>query len=292
STGVVVEGGEYIYEYITSPIGRLSTEISAMASLYLKPGHYLKDLFWKKIQSDLSITVTEQSDSMDDWRTYLFLPDYSYGETSIYARQSYLQNVWLDLYKSRIISSFSLELNRSLDNRYQNSERSYENRQTAQIDFRDYLSMNTRISLENSLSRESRYSSEISQQGIGSNFEKLISPQSTALLELGYSQEEGSMQGGDDRYSLKSLRLAPQMRSVFMQKYRVSARFSLGYNFREGSSYLLFLPQKRQGFVSDGTLSTIYRLNAFSSFSLEYRYSKYPKAKTTHNLKLEFKAEL
>lgn len=292
STGVVMEAGEYIYEYITSPTGRLSTEISAMSTLYLKPGHYLLGPFWKKIQSDLSLTATEQSDSMDDWRTYLFLPSYSYGETSIYARQGYLQNIWLDLYKSRIISSFSLDINRSLDNRYQTSERSYENRQTAQFDFRDYLSLNTRIRLENSLIRESRYASEISEQRLAGNIEKVISPQSTALLELSLSQEEGSMQGGDDKYSLKSLRLAPQLRSVFMQKYRVSARFSAGYNFREGSSYLLFLPQKRQGFVSDGTLSTIYRMNVFSTFSLEYRFSKYPEAKSTHNLKLEFKAEL
>ncbi|MCB5271711.1 MAG: hypothetical protein LHW56_07680 [Candidatus Cloacimonetes bacterium] len=292
STGVLVEGGEYIYEYITSPKGRLSTEISAMASLYLKPGLYLKDPLWKKIHSDLSVTATEQSDSMDDWRTYLFLPNYSYGETSIYSRQGYLQNVWLDLYKSRVISSFSLDLNRSLDNRYQSSEQSYENRQVAQIDLRGYLSMNTRISLENSLNRESRYASEISEQRIASNFEKLLSPQSTAVLELSLAQEEGSMQGGDDRYSLQSLRIAPQLRSVFMQKYRVSARLSLGYNFRDGSAYLLFLPQKRAGFVSDATLSTIYRLNAFSSFSLEYRFSKYPEAKSSHNLKLEFKAEL
>ncbi|MCB5262876.1 MAG: hypothetical protein LHW64_10130 [Candidatus Cloacimonetes bacterium] len=292
STGVLVDGGEYIYEYITSPKGRLSTEISALASLYLKPGQYLIDPFWKKLQSDISITATEQSDSMNDWRSYLFLPDYSYGEQSIYSRQGYLQNVWLNLYKSRIISSFSLDLNRSLDNRYQSAERTFENRQTAQIDLRNYLNMNTRISLENSLSRESRYSSEITLQRIASNFEKLISPQSTALVELSLSQEEGNLQGGEDKYSLKSLRCAPQLRSVFMQKYRISARMSLGYNFREGSSYLLFLPQKRAGFVSDATLSTIYRLNAFSSFSLEYRMSKYPEAKSTHNLKLEFKAEL
>lgn len=292
STGVLVDGGEYIYEYITSPKGRLSTEISAMATIYLKPGHYLVDPFWKKVQSDLSITATEQGDSMDDWRTYLFLPDYSYGDKSIFSRQSYLQNVWLDLYRSRIISSFSLDISRSLDNRYQTEERSFENRQSAQIDFRDYLKMNTRFTLQNSLSRESRYASEITEQRIASNFEKLISPQSTALLELSFSQEEGSMQGAEDRYSLKSLRFAPQLRSVFMQKYRVSARLGLGYNFREGSSYLLFLPQKRAGFVSDLALSTIYRLNAFSSFTLEYRMSKYPEAKSTHNLKLEFKAEL
>jgi len=292
STGVAVEDGEYIYEYVTSPNGRLSTEISGMASIYLKPGLQLKDPLWQKIQSDIYVTATEQSDAMTDWRSYLFLPDYSYNEISIYGRQSYLQNFWFDLYKSRIISNLSLDLNRSIDNRYQIAERSFENKQSAQIDFRDYMSLNTRLSFENSVIRESRYGSEIYAQSLSSSFEKLLSPQNTILLELRSAREEGKSQTAGDEYKLQSLAISPQVRSVLMQKYRISARISLGYNFREGSSYLLFLPQKRAGLVSDGTLSAIYRMNAFSTFSLEYRFSKYPQAKSSHNLKLEFKAEL
>lgn len=292
STGVAIEDGEYIYEYVSSPDGRLSTEITAALSMYLKPGLHFQAPLWKKIQSDIFVTATEQAEQMNDWRSYLFLPDYTYSEQSIYGRQAYLQNFWLDLYQSRIISNVSVDISRSIDNRYQAQTRSFDNKQAAQIDFRDFFSLNTRLSFENSFSRESRYASEIYGQSLSSNFEKIISPQHTVLLELKAFREEGKSQIAEESYSLQGLALSPQVRSVLMQKYRVSARFNLGYNFREGSSYLLFLPQKREGFVSDGTLSAIYRMNSFSTFSLEYRYSKFPEAKSTHNLKLEFKAEL
>jgi len=36
----------------------------------------------------------------------------------------------------------------------------------------------------------------------------------------------------------------------------------------------------------------MYRINSFSSLSLEYRFADYPKEKSRHELKLEFKAEL
>jgi len=292
STGVIVDNGEYIYEYITSDKGRLSSEISAMANLYLKPGLIWDDPLFKRIQSDVSISATEQSDDAGDWRTYLFLPDYSYGKQSIYGRQSYLQNFWLDLYKGRIITNLSMDFLRSLDNRYQSSERLYESRQHLQVDFRSFLSMNTRIRLENELSRESRYASEISILGLSSSFERVLSPQNTVQMELMASREKGSRQDGEDDYEIKSLRVSPSIRSILMQKYRVSGSLNMGYNFREGSSYLLFLPQKRAGLNASGTLAAIYRMNSFSSFSLEYRFSKYPEDKSTHNLKLEFKAEL
>jgi hypothetical protein len=77
-----------------------------------------------------------------------------------------------------------------------------------------------------------------------------------------------------------------------MQKYRVTASLGMGYNDRKGSDYLSFLPEKRQGFFVDGNISTNYRINDFSSLSLEYKANKYPKNKASHNLKLEFRAEL
>jgi len=292
STGVVIEDGEYIWEFITADVGRLSSEVSAMTSIYLKPGLILEEPIFKRIQSDLSLSATEQSDRSRSWQSYLFLPDHSFGSQSIYGRQSYLQNLWMDLYKGRIIGNFSMDFLRSLDNRYQSSERLYESRQHMQIDFRGFAGLNTRLRLQNEYSRESRYASEITNRGLSSSFEKVLSPQNAIQVELSGSIEEGKQQAGDESYRIQSITASPQIRSVLMQKYRISARLGLGYNHRQGSGYLLFLPQKRQGFNADGNLSAIYRMNSFSSFSVEYRFSKYPDDKAKHNLKIEFMAEL
>lgn len=292
STGVMVDGGEFIYEYITSPTGSLSTELSGSLSLYLKPGNYLKHPVWQKITTDVSVNANEQLDQSEKWQTYLFLPEHSFTASSIFARRTYLQNIWLDLYKSRILSNLVLEFNRSLDQRYQSSDRISDAKQSLSLDFRNFYELNTRISIAHETQKESRYNSDLEiWRGTVLN-EKVMNPQSTLQMETGLSSETGKQQGADNSYQLRSISLAPSIRSVFMQKYRVSFRTSLGYNFRAGDTYLLFLPQKREGFLADANVSAIYRINDFSTVSLEYRLSKYPDDKSAHNLKMEFKAEL
>jgi hypothetical protein len=292
STGVMIDSGEYIYEYITSPTGSLSTELSGNASIYLKPGQYFSSPIWQRLHSDLSLSANEQTDQANKWQSYIFLPDYSYNSDSIYARRSWLQNFWLDIYKSRIIGNLSLEHNRNLDQRYQIQERGKDSRQNLQVDFRNFYGLNTRFSLGQENQQESRYSSEISIVRGSVLVEKVLNPQSTLQIESGASSEDGKQQGADSSYQIRNIYLSPSLRSVFMQKYRISARANLGYNFRAGDDYLLFLPQKREGMLGDATLSAIYRINDFSSVSMEYRFGKYPQDNGTHNLKLEFKAEL
>lgn len=294
STGVMIDAGDYIYEYITSPTGKLSTEITALSSIYLKPALYLQHPLWQRVQSDISLSGTEHREIRPSLGTYLFLPQYSFDTTStIYGRQSYLQNLWLDLHQSRIIANLNWELSRDLDRRYQNTERSSAYITALQLDFKAYLGVNNRLELTREQSSESRYDSSIRLQSLKNTTEKTFTPSSTAQVELSYSHEDGEKQSSSSQsYRLRSIGISPSVRSVLMQKYRVSGRFSLAYNFREGTDYLAFLAQKRQGLVSEAQLMAIYRMNSFSTFSLEYRNTKYPQNKSTHNLKLEFKAEL
>ncbi|MDD2596099.1 MAG: hypothetical protein PHY98_00125 [Candidatus Cloacimonetes bacterium] len=294
STGVMVDTGDYDYEYITSQDGVLSTEITALASIYLKPGLYLKAPIWQKVHSDISLNGTEQRDASPQAGTWLFLPEYSFdNDHTIYGRQSYLQNLWLDLYKGRIIANLSTEQGRDLDRRYQSAERSNTSINALKLDLKGYWGLNNRFEIISEQLKESRYDSLTRLWHVKSSTEKNFSASNTANLELAYISDTGEKQSdAAQNYRIHSLSLAPAWRSIFKQKYRVSGRFSLGYNFREGSSFLAFLPQKREGFVSDAQLLGIYRINSYSSFSLEYRFSKYPEDKSSHNLKLEFKAEL
>jgi hypothetical protein len=294
STGVIVDSGDYNYEFITAPSGQLSTEISALSSIYLKPALYWSQPIWRRIQSDVSLSGTEQRDIRPEFGTYLFLPQHSFDDSNtIYGRQSYLHNLWLDLYQSKIIANLNWELSRDLDRRYQSAERGTQAITALQLDTKGYWGVNNRFELRNERSKESRYDSDTSRQMLKSSTEIGFSPVSTAQTELTYQREQSEKQSdAEDSYLLQSISVSPSLRSVLMQKYRISGRTSLGYNFRQGTDYLNFLPQKRKGWFSDGQLMGIYRMNSYSTFSLEYRYSKYPDSKSTHNLKLEFKAEL
>ena len=292
STGVIVDDGEFIYEYVTSPIGRLSTDISGTASIYLKPGQYFKNPLWQKIQTDITLSANEQGEQGGKWQSYLFFPDYSYNTDTIYGRRSFFQNLWLNLYEGKILSNISLEHSRSKDQRYQITEQSWDNKQQLQLDFRNFWNLNTRFGLNHENSKESRYSSDIDLWRGSVLAEKIINTQSTLQIDSGYISEKGKQQGAENSYHLQNIYLSPSLRSIFLQKYRISAKVNIAYNFREGSAYLLFLPQKREGFLTDANISIRYRINDFSSFSLDYRFGKYPQNKSTHNLKLEFKAEL
>ena len=292
STGVVIDDGEYIYEYITSAEGSLSTEISGTASLYLKPGMFLDRDFFNRLHADVSLSANEQTDQTSSWQSFLFLPDYSFGSSSIFARRNLLNNIWLDIYKDRIICNLSFEHMRSLDQRYQVQEKSSESIQRFFTDFKGFASLNTRIGLSRESQSESRYfsSTELWKASVFS--EKILNAQSTLQAEMGFSSEAGKQQQGDNDYRLQSVYFSPALRSVLMQKYRINIRGSLAFNSRNGSDYLLFLPQKRAGVLGDLSLSGIYRINNFSSISAEYRFAFYPQEKSRHNLKLEFKAEL
>ncbi|MDD4035103.1 MAG: hypothetical protein PHO16_06810 [Candidatus Cloacimonetes bacterium] len=294
STGVMVDGGDYNYEYITSTKGTLSTEITALSSIYLKPALYWPNTIWQKVQSDLTLNGTEQLDKQPDLGNIFFLPEHSFNsESTIYARQSYLHNFWFDLYKSRMIANLNWEINRDLDQRYQDTQKSLERILGMKLDMKGFAGVNNRLELISEETEESRYDSRISRQTLINSIEKKFTSSSTAQIELSISQEKGKKQNaGDQDYRLQSVSISPSLRSVLLQKYRVSGSISLGYNDRKGTDFLSFLPQKREGVVSDGQLSMIYRVNSISTFSLEYRFTKYPHTKDTHNLKLEFKAEL
>lgn len=224
----------------------------------------------------------------------MFLPGYSYdADYSLFARQNYNQNICIDLYKSLILANLNLEVSRSLDQRYQSNERNYLQSQGVQLDIKTLPQSNIRIEYNRELSTDTRYASELHNDQISAMLQRNLAIQTMLQLELSAFQETGKQQNNPlNSYKLTNISLSSQLRSVLMQKYRISTSLSLGYNTREGSSYLTFLPQKRKGFLADLSLSGIYRINNISTITLEYKAGKYPEQNTTHNLKLEFKAEL
>lgn len=293
STGVISNNGEWDYEYITAPTGQLSSEANALSSIFLKPGLIFPDTILNRFHSDLSINLIEHNKTRS-WKGYMFLPGYSYdADYSLFARQNYIQNVWIDLYKSLILANLNLEVSRSLDQRYQSNERNYLQSQGVQLDIKTLPQSNIRVEYNRELSTDTRYASELSNDRISAMLQRNLAIQTMLQLELSAFQETGKQQNNPlNSYELTNISLSSQLRSVLMQKYRISTSLSLGYNAREGSSYLTFLPQKRKGFLADLSLSGIYRINNISTITLEYKAGKYPEQNTTHNLKLEFKAEL
>ncbi len=293
STGVSISDGDYDYVYITSPMGSLSSEINTQINLYIKPSLFFNNPFFRRWHADSSLNLNEQSYNNASWRSYLFLPGEVFSEAhTIYGKQSLMQNLWLDVISNHVSANVQLNWDRSLDKRYQSSERSSNSNRSAQLDIKGYSPINTRISYINESSRDSRYSSELSKNNANLLLQRNLAPQTSIQAEFAYSREQGNKQDGSEDYTISGFSVAPGFRSLWMQKYRISATANIGRNILAGSSYFGFLPQKREGWILGLNANGIYRINTFTSLSLDYRFTDYPKEQSRHELKFEFKAEL
>lgn len=293
STGVYTSDGDYDYDYITSDVGTLSSELNAQINFYLKPGNILTSPIWKKVQTDVMINALEQTGELDGWRTYFFLPGSVYdAENTTYGKQSLTQNLWLDLVPNKAIANLNLEFDRTLDQRYQSLIRNYNRITAAKLDLKNVYGINFKFQLSHEFETDSRYASMSNLTKTSLLLQKNLSTQEAVELETVFDYEKGSQSNGGSEYLIRGLGLYPAYRNVFLQKYRISSKLGLRYNTRSGSDYLSFLPDKRDGFIGTWSLSAIYRLNSFSSATFEYKGNSYPRDKAKHELKLEFKAEL
>lgn len=291
STGVYTPNGDFDFTYITSDQGSLSSEINAQLSLYLKPGNV--DPAWQKLRADLIVMATEQASELDGWRSYVFYPGYVFNSNStIYGKQNVSPTLWLDLKPGKLTASLGLELDRSLDNRYQSQARNDRAARIAELDLKQWLGNNFNARYENVSESDSRYQSELDQQNLLLLIQRNLSTHTILTLDLEGFSEQGDKQDGGQSYSLRGLAVTPGYKGTWGRKGRASASFGMRFNDRQGSDYLAFLPAKRDGSSFTWAASVTWRLNDFSTFSLEYKGSSYPGEDADQSLKAEFKAEL
>lgn len=294
STGVAVPEGDWDYEYITSSTGTMSSERNAQASIYLKPGNLWENDILRRINTDIVISGTEQQEGRQtDLLSYLFWPGRVFNlENTIYGRQSFQQNIWLELRRNKIIAQLVLDLERSLDNRYQDLSRTYRRSGALKLDFNRVGPYSFSITADNKRDSDSRYHSDVNNFALSSFAQRELGKNSILRLDLRYFEEQGSSQLNSDSYGLYGVALSPSFRSVWGSKGRLSGGLNLQYNQREGDDLLSFLPEKRGGAIIGLNLSAIYRLNAFSTGNIDYTATSYPGEDISHTLRIEFKAEL
>ena len=135
-------------------------------------------------------------------------------------------------------------MERTLDKRYQTPDRTYSFLQLAQFDIKGYSEYNTRLQFSKENNQDTRYLNESEILSINAMIQKNLNLQSNIQAEIIYSSESGGRQDGSENYTLQSISLSPTMKSVFMQKYRLTAKLGVTYNKLSGSDYFTFLPQK------------------------------------------------
>jgi len=293
-----VSNGDYDYVFLTSDKGELSAEINGQATFYFKPASVFSSGLLKRIMTDISLQATEQTKKSNDLMHYLLFPNHAYTQdNTIYGRQSYTQNLWLDLVENFATGQLYFDASRTMDQRYGEGDfgvisfnRTFSQTRAIELNIRHFI--NYRARFTNKSEEDTRYQSVVQSNSLLLILQRFLDTQTSLDLELEANRENGQDVYQANNYTLQSISVKPTARSVWMQKYRVFGSYTLRYNDRSGSQYLSFLKDKKDGFISLWNLSAVYRLNAFSSATIEYSGDSYPGQKASHQLRIEFKAEL
>jgi len=293
STGVYVSGGDYDYVFITSEEGTLSTEINASLGLYCKPGQALKGGLWDRMMYDALVQGTEQSTDIKGIGQYFFLPGSAFDpEHTLYGRQGINQNLRYEIVKSKVNGLLSHEFSRTMDFRFQEESRQKEAGMALELEIRQFWENNLRFRIERRDESDSRYASEISQSLGSIRLIRNLNSATALQLETEYIDEQGEKSGTQDTFTLTAISISSMLRSVWLQKYRMSISGSIRSNAVNGNQFLSYLPEKHEGVGVKWGIQGSYRINQYSSASLEYNGNSLPKQGSRHQLRIEFKAEL
>jgi len=291
---VYVINGDYDFMYTTSGTGQLATEINANLSFFyhLSP-KYLQKSFWHRFHLDSNFQLTNNTTDKGDWRLYLLFPeDFFASDSTKFGRKFMQHNLWIDLWKNVVTGILRYEVTNTLDNRYQEFSKTYNEIRELELDWKQIRGYKLQTSYQNSIERNTRYDSEIKTNELSAILFRNFSAAANLQLATSYQYENGNSSSQEQPYTVSSFSINPSATVYLKNKYRITSSFSTQFNRRNGSDLLSFLPEKRNGVIYNWSVQTQYRLNSFTSGVFEYSGKSFPDEDVLHELKMEFRAEL
>jgi len=292
SLGVYQNEGDYDWFYVNSGEPELSTELSCNLNLYLRLNRFLTTSLWKNLNSEFRFLISENSKASDKMKLYLLNPSVLMNEdNTIYGRQNFINTYFYSTNSKKINYRVSFELDKTLDNRYQDEDKttlkSMENELTLKR-----LSIGN-LAFEHIYSKEedTRYNSVITNNIITTKYKKNLSPSILYNSNLSLDIEDGEKSSDDDNYSLYVISLNNIITSNISRKYLLQLNTTISNTTRSGSEYLSFLAEKRDGVAFKWSLTSKYSYSKYITINFSYSGDKYPQDRTNQKINMEIKAE-
>ncbi len=294
STGVITPNGDWDWAYVTSSQGSLSSENNLQASLYIKPVNILSHKLLSRFNSDISVwgTLQRMGDKSALPRLPIILKPDQEDDKLIQHNQNYQQNIWIELLPGKMSSQLTWETMQNTDNRYQDKAYSFRDTKGMKLDLNRVGKYNFSLMVQHKKEEDNRYGSKLKNNNINGFVMRNFGKHNIIRLDIFAFDENGSSTTNTDAFRLWGVGLQPGYRGGWALKGKISSELKLQYNVRDQEGFLSFLPEKRGGFILGFKLNMNYRINEFSTASLDYSLDDYPKEKIKHRLKLEFRAEL
>ncbi len=286
--------GDYDWEIIEIDYENpeMSVEINASLSLHLTP-KMITNSFLKKFQTETYIMITENSREEDKKAVYILNPEVLMDSvTTIYGRRILHQTLWLDILERKLTSKLGYKLEETLDNRY-NEETAKKNVETWDAELRVLAFKNTNMELHFDHVREedSHYNSHIDLDQIEFDIQNRFSNDITLKSSVSYSYEKGGDDANENQYSISAFEIEESASYFYKRKYRFFVKAGYKRNNRDGSGFLSFLADKKEGNIFKWDVNMDYRMSNYTSLNLQYSGNSYPEEKQVHKLSVEVKAE-
>lgn len=286
--------GDYDWEIIAIDYDsdEMSVEINVSLSMNLTP-KMITNSFLKKFQTETYITITENSREDDKKSVYLLQPGALMDdETTIFGRRILHQTLSIDILERKLTSKLGYKLEETIDNRY-NEETAKKDQETWDAELRILTFKNTNMELHFDHIREedSHYNSQLDLDQIEFDIQNRFSNDITLKSSVSYSYEEGEDDTNSNKYSISSFEIEESASYFFKRKYRFFAKAGYKRNYRDGSGFLSFLSDKKEGNIFKWDINMDYKMSNYTSLNLQYSGNSYPDEKQVHKLSIEVKAE-
>jgi len=286
--------GDYEWEIVDIDYENheMSVEVNGSISLHLTP-KMITNSFLKKFQSETYVMITENSREDDKKSIYFLKPNVLMNsETTIFGRRMINQTLWFDIMEKKLTSKLGYKLEETLDSRY-NAETSQKNNETWDAELRILTFNNTNLELhyDHLKEEESRYNSQLELDLIEMDLQNRISSDLTFRTSVSYSLENGNDNANNNSYTIKAFELEESASYFYKRKYRFYIKASYKRNDRDGSGFLSFLVDKKEGNIFKWDMTMDYRMSNYTSLNLQYSGNSYPQEKQVHKLSMEVKAE-
>ncbi|MDP8203513.1 MAG: hypothetical protein P9L95_03170, partial [Candidatus Tenebribacter mawsonii] len=214
------------------------------------------------------------------------------SETTIFGRRMINQTLWFDIMEKKLTSKLGYKLEETLDSRY-NAETSQKNNETWDAELRILTFNNTNLELhyDHLKEEDSRYNSQLELDLIEMDLQNRISSDLTFRTSVSYSLENGNDNANNNSYTIKAFELEESASYFYKRKYRFYIKASYKRNDRDGSGFLSFLVDKKEGNIFKWDMTMDYRMSNYTSLNLQYSGNSYPQEKQVHKLSMEVKAE-
>ena len=292
SFGVYDDQGDWDWIYVNSGDPELSTELNFGINSLVRFNRFTDAIFWKNLTADYRTLITEDSRTSDKLKLYFLNPDVIMNsETTLYGRNNTQTSYSYNSENRKFNYKLSFEWDNVLDNRYQDVNKT-------EIRIIDNELMLRRMEFGNSGAqftfreeKDTRYNQLTKEYATSLKYQNTIWQNYIYNGNLKVKFEDGQPSTDIDEYQLKVASFNNIITANLAKKYLIQLNNDLIYTIRDGSSYLVSIPEKREGFSTKWKVSVKYNYNQYITVNMSYFGNKYPENEMENNLNIEIKAE-